>query len=51
MTLGGYQTAGCVDDLMRELYVRQAVESGLADSQAGRATSVETVRGGFGLEK
>jgi hypothetical protein len=38
------------DDLMREIYVRQAIESGLADSLAGRTTSVETVRAGFGLE-
>ena len=27
---------------MRKIYVRQAIESGLADSQAGRTTSVET---------
>jgi hypothetical protein len=39
------------DDLMREIYVRQAIESGLADSQAGRTTSVETIRADFGLEK
>jgi len=39
------------DDLMREIYVRQAIESGLADSQAGRTTSVETLRAEFGLEK
>ncbi|MGD1103852.1 MAG: hypothetical protein ABSA59_17520 [Terriglobia bacterium] len=39
------------DDLMREIYVRQAIESGLADSQAGRTTSVETLRVEFGLEK
>ncbi|MGB7591948.1 MAG: hypothetical protein WCD04_08585 [Terriglobia bacterium] len=39
------------DDLMREIYVRQAIESGLADSRAGRTTSVETVRADFGLEK
>jgi len=39
------------DDLMREIYVRQAIESGLADSQAGRTTSVETVRADFGLDK
>jgi hypothetical protein len=38
-------------DLMREIYVRQAIESGLADSQAGRTTSVETVRAEFGLDK
>jgi predicted transcriptional regulator len=39
------------DDLMREIYVRQAIESGLADSQAGRTTSVENVRADFGLAK
>jgi len=39
------------DDLMHKIYVRQAIESGLADSQAGRTTSVETVRAEFGLEK
>jgi hypothetical protein len=38
------------DDLMREIYVHQAIESGLAYSQAGRTTRVETVRAGFGLE-
>jgi predicted transcriptional regulator len=32
------------DDVMREIYVRQAIESGLADSQAGRTTDVEEVR-------
>ncbi len=37
------------DDLMREIYVRQAIESGLADSQAGRTTDVEDVRAEFGL--
>jgi hypothetical protein len=39
------------DDSMREIYVRQAIESGLADSQAGRTTSVETVRADSGLDK
>jgi hypothetical protein len=39
------------DDLMSEIYVRQAIESGLADSQAGRTTGVGTVRADFGLEK
>jgi predicted transcriptional regulator len=39
------------DDLMREIYVRQAIESGLADSQAGRTTDVAEVRAQFGLEK
>jgi hypothetical protein len=39
------------DDLMHKIYVRQAIDSGLADSQAGRTTSVETLRAEFGLEK
>lgn len=38
------------DDLMHEIYVRKAVESGLADSEAGRTTPVEEVRRRFGLE-
>jgi predicted transcriptional regulator len=37
------------DDLMREIYVRQAIESGLRDSDQGRLTSVEQVREKFGL--
>ncbi|MBZ5515175.1 MAG: hypothetical protein LAN62_10130 [Acidobacteriia bacterium] len=39
------------DDLMREIYVRQAIESGLADSQAGRTADAEQVRADFGLKK
>ena len=39
------------DDLMREIYVRQAIESGLADSQAGWTTSVEAFRAEFDLDK
>jgi len=37
------------DDLIREIYVRQAVEQGLADSQAGRTKSVQEVRSKYGL--
>ena len=37
------------DDLMHEIYVRQAIEIGLADSEARRVTSVEQVRKDFGL--
>lgn len=37
------------DDLMHEIYVRQAIEAGLEDSRAGRVTSVEEVRTRFGL--
>ena len=39
------------DDLMCEIYVLQAIEAGLADSQAGRTTTVEKVRANFGLKK
>jgi hypothetical protein len=37
------------DDLMYEIYVRQAVEEGLKDSRAGRTTDVKEVRKKFGL--
>jgi hypothetical protein len=37
------------DDLMREIYVREAVESGLADSQAGRTKDVKDIREKYGL--
>jgi len=39
------------DDVIHEIYVRQAIEMGLADSQAGRTTDVERVRAEFGLPK
>jgi len=37
------------DDLMYEIYVRQAIEAGLADSEAGRTLDVKEVRAKFGL--
>jgi hypothetical protein len=37
------------DDLMREIYVREAVERGVADSKAGRTKDVKEVRGKYGL--
>jgi hypothetical protein len=37
------------EDLVHEIYVRQTIEVGLADSQAGRTTDVEQVRSSFGL--
>lgn len=37
------------DDLMHEIYVRQAVEAGLEDSREGRLTSAEDVRARLGL--
>lgn len=39
------------DDLMYEIYVRQAIESGLADSDAGNVTSLDEVRKEFGLTR
>ena len=37
------------DDLMHEIYVRQVIEKGLADSRAGRTTEVREVRAKYGL--
>jgi predicted transcriptional regulator len=39
------------DDLMYEIYVRQAIEAGLADSEAGRTLDVKEVRAKFGLSQ
>jgi hypothetical protein len=39
------------DDLMHEIYVRQAIEAGLEDSHAGELTSLEDVRVKFGLSQ
>jgi hypothetical protein len=38
------------DDLMHEIYVRQSIDNGLADSEAGRLTDVTEVRAKFGLQ-
>ena len=38
------------DDLMHEIYVRQSIEAGLADSNAGKTMDVSEVRKRFGLE-
>ncbi len=38
------------DDLMHEIYVRQSIEAGLADSEAGKVTDVAAVRTRFGLQ-
>ena len=37
------------DDLMHEIYVRQTIEAGLADSEASRISSVDQVRKEFDL--
>ena len=39
------------DDLLYKIYVRQAIEAGLRDSEAGRTVSVEEVRARFGLPR
>jgi hypothetical protein len=39
------------DDLMHMIYMRQSIEKGLADSEAGRTTAVEDVRKQFGLDR
>lgn len=39
------------DDLMHEIYVRQAIDAGLEDSRAGRLTNVAEVRTRFGLSE
>ena len=36
--------------MMYAIYVRQSVEKGLEDGDAGRVVSIEDVRAGFGLE-
>lgn len=37
------------DDLMHEIYVRETIERGLADSRDGRTTEVREVRAKYGL--
>ena len=37
------------DDLMHEIYVREAIDKGLADSIADRTKDVGTIRRKFGL--
>ncbi|MCA1595144.1 MAG: hypothetical protein LC772_01780 [Chloroflexi bacterium] len=39
------------EDLMQLVYVRQAIEAGLADSETGRTRSVQEVRARFGLPR
>ena len=38
------------DDLINEIYVRQVIEQGLADSKAGRTKDVGEVREKYGLD-
>lgn len=37
------------DDLMHEIYVREAIEKGLEDSKAGRTKDVAEIREKYGL--
>ena len=37
------------DDLIHEIYVRQVIEEGLADSKAGRTKDVREIREKYGL--
>lgn len=37
------------DDLMHEIYVREVIERGLADSLTGKTKDVKEVRGKYGL--
>jgi predicted transcriptional regulator len=39
------------DDLMYRIYVRQKIEAGLRDSEAGRTVDVAEVRARFGLAR
>ena len=39
------------EDLMHRIYVRQAIEAGLDDSEAGRVKDVGDVRSGFHLPR
>ena len=39
------------DDLIDEIYVRQVIECGLADSRTGRTSDVKDIRGRYGLEE
>jgi len=38
------------EDLMYEIYVRQAIERGLADSASGRTTPIESLRARYNLQ-
>ena len=39
------------EDVMERIYVRQAIERGLADSEAGCVSTTEEVRARLGLER
>ena len=37
-------------DLMDEIIIREAIEAGLRDSEAGHVKDVDEIRAGFGLQ-
>jgi predicted transcriptional regulator len=39
------------DDLMYQIYVREAIEEGLRDADEGRVVNTATVRADFGLPR
>lgn len=39
------------DELMHEIYAREAIERGLADSKAGRTKDVKEIRAKYGLQE
>lgn len=39
------------EELIHQIYVREVIEAGLADSEEGRTADVDTVRGQYGLPK
>ena len=39
------------DDLIHEIYVREVIERGLADSKAGRTKDVKDIRAKYGLSE
>lgn len=43
-------TGASWEDLMREIYVREAIENGLADSLNNDTTDVREVRAKYGLD-
>ena len=47
--VGAWPDDSTCEDLRYQIYVREAIEAGLADSEAGRVTDVEKVREEFGL--
>lgn len=49
--IGSLPSLSSWEQLMYEIYVREAIENGLADSLEGRKTSVEEVRAESGLSE